>query len=331
MMLAPTDPRRIAILVLPKFSHLTLGAVVEPMRVANKVARRVLYEWELVGSKSGIIEGSNGIGVMIHADITRARPFNTLFVVSSFDVYEAISPAINHFVRSAARNCDLVGGFETGAYVLAAAGVLDGYRATSHWEDLDDFQERYRRVDVVSDRFVIDRNRFSTGGALPALDFMLELVRQDHGLALSITVSGVFIYDQDRSASEPQHAVSTAHLGSHDRKLAEAISYMETNIEMPLSVESIAKKVGIGARELQRRFSMRLGTTPLRFFNDMRLSIGYRLLEHTDRTVEEIAVSCGFESGSAFARAFRARFNRAPTSLRKAYKSSGRHILGNGS
>jgi len=309
--------RRVGILVLPNFSHLTLASVIEPMRVANKVTRRGLYQWQLIGIEGGPVESSSGIAIRIDTDIAQAVDCDTLFVVASFEVDRFISKDVVRFVRNFARTGATICGFETGAYLLAAAGILDGYRATTHWEDIDDFRQRFPRVHVVSDRFVVDRKRATTGGASPALDFMLDLIKRDHGLALAITISGVFIYDQDRAASESQHTISTSRLAHRDRKLAAAISLMEANIESPLGVRAIARQVGVGERELQRRFKARLGTTPLHFFNEMRLSLAYRLLEHTDRTVTDIAMSCGYGSGSAFARAFRTRFDRSPMSLRK--------------
>ena len=309
--------RRIGVLVLPNFSHLTLASVVEPMRVANKVTRRELYAWQLIGIESGPVESSSGIAIQIDTDIAQEVDCDTLFVVASFDVNTFVSKDVVRFLRKFARAGATICGFETGAYLLAAAGILDGYRATTHWEDIDDFRQRFPRVEVVSDRFVVDRKRATTGGASPALDFMLDLIKRDHGFALAITVSGVFIYDQDHAASESQHAISTSRLAHRDRKLAAAISLMEVNIESPLRVGDVARRVGIGERELQRRFKTRLGTTPSHFFNEMRLSLAYRLLEHTDRTVIDIAMSCGFSSGSAFARTFRTRFDRSPMSLRK--------------
>ncbi|HRA90002.1 MAG TPA: helix-turn-helix domain-containing protein, partial [Planctomycetaceae bacterium] len=249
-------------------------------------------------------------------DITDAGAFDVLFVVASFNVIAHTTKPVVHFIRDASRRGMIICGFETGAYALAAAGVLDGYRATVHWEDLDDFQVRFPRVDVMPDRFLVDRKRCTTGGALPALDFMLDMISREHGLALGITVSGVFIYSHDRSASEPQHVVSTVRLAYRDRQLADAIGLMEKEIGRRLNVQEVAAQVGLSARGLQRRFQTHLSVSPSRFFSDMQMSLAYRLLEHTDRSVTGIALTCGFESGSAFSRAFRSKYKRSPLSLR---------------
>lgn len=309
-------PRKIGILVYPRFSHLTLAAVIEPMRVANKLARRILYDWMLIGIKGNTAQSSSGIEIRTDTTIAELVDYDALFIVTSFEVDSCTTRAVIRFVRNQARRKIEIAGFETGAYVMAASGILDGFRATTHWEDLDDFRQRFPQVDLVPDRFVVDRKRSTTGGASPALDFMLDFIKREHGLALAMTVSGVFVYEQDHSSSEVQHIVSTSSLFPRDRKLTQAINLMEANIESPPDVKSIACQVGIGERELQRRFRLRLGTTPMRFFRELRLSLAYRLLEHTDRTVMDIAMASGFTSASAFARAFRSRFNLSPSSLR---------------
>ena len=313
-----SSTRKVGILVFPHFSHLTLASVIEPMRVANKVLRKKVYDWTLIGIESGWVSSSSSVAIQIDTTILESADYDTLFIVTSFEVNSLISRNVIRFVRNLAAQGSVIAGFETGAYVMAAAGILDGYRATLHWVDSDDFRQRFPKVDLVPDRFVVDRKRSTTGGSSPALDFMLDFIKRDHGSALAITVSGSFHYDQDYSASEAQHLISISGPVQRDKILAQAISLMESNIESPPSIKSIAREVGVGERELQRRFHLRLGTTPIGFFNEMRLSLAYRLLEISDRTVIDIAMACGFTSGSAFARAFRARYDRSPSSLRRS-------------
>lgn len=312
--------RKVGILVFPCFSHLTLASVIEPMRIANKASRRLLYDWNLIGVEGSEIASSSGVVIRIDTTIAKPADCDTLFIVTSFDVDSFITRKVIRFIRDLSARGNEIVGFETGAYVMAAAGILDGYRATLHWVDSDDFRQRFPKVDLVPNRFVVDRKRSTTGGSSPALDFMLDFIKRDHGLALAITVSGAFHYDQDYSGEEAQEIVSTSGIVQRDQKLAQAIRLMEANMESPPSLKSIARTIGVSERELQRRFRLRLGTTPIGFFTEMRLSFAYRLLELTDRTIIDIAMTCGFTSGSAFARAFRARYDRSPSSLRNGQK-----------
>src|SRR5690349_1588724 len=293
--------RKIAILILPAFSNMTLSAVMEPLRVANRMGGRQLFEWSVLTEAGTPIASSSGLWVAPDAPLADPQAFDALFVVASYEAERNTTGTVRRFIRAAARGGCLIGGMETGAYVLAAAGVLDGYRATTHWEDLDDLGERYPAIETVPDRFVIDRRRVTSGGALPTLDLMLDLIRREHGVALALAVSSSFIYDGDHTGREPQHMVSAGRLAWQDPMLIRAMRLMEANIETPVSIEAIAADVGVGARELQRRFSSRLGTSPKAFYTDLRLTLARRLLESTDRSVSAVATACGLVSGSAFA------------------------------
>lgn len=307
------DPRRVGILVLPLFSNLTLAAVMEPLRAANRMAGHDLFAWTILTEDGGPIASSSGLRIIPDAAIGSACDFDMLFVVAS---YEAdASPRVRRFLRSAAGL--LIGGMESAAYVLARAGVLDGYRATTHWEDLGDFAERFPAIDVVPDRFVLDRRRVTSGGALPTLDLMLDLLRRDHGLSLALAVSSTFIYEQEHAGHDPQHMVAAGRLDWQDPVLVRAIRAMEAHVEAPLPIARVAALAGVGTRELLRRFTERLGTNPKTYYAGLRLMLGRRLLEHTDRPMADIAAGCGFASGSAFARAFRARYRINPAAFRR--------------
>jgi len=309
--------QRIAILVLPSFSNLPLAALMEPLRAANRWAGRSLFQWSTVTERGEPIASSSGLRVVPDRSIEAIGAFDVLFVVASFDAVLHTSQRIKQFIRATVRAGKLVGGLESAAYCLAAAGVLDGYEATTHWEDLLDFTERYPAVTVVPNRFVIDRNRVTSGGALPTFDLMLELLRRDHGLSLALGVSSTFIYEQEHGSHDPQQMVAAGRLRWQDPLLVGAIRLMEENIENPLSINAIAASVGIGERELLRRFSTKLKLSPKAYYTILRLALARRLLEHPEYPVSAVAVTCGFGSASAFARAFRERFGMNPSTFRR--------------
>ncbi|MEO1612716.1 MAG: helix-turn-helix domain-containing protein, partial [Pseudomonadota bacterium] len=194
---------------------------------------------------------------------------------------------------------------------------LDGRRATTHWEDLDAFAEAHPEIDVRPDRFVIDGTRFTTGGASPALDLMLHLVRARHGYAIALDVASLFIYDQSRAAEEPQPQVSLGRLGWREPRLREAVALMEGSLGDPLPTAEIARAVGCSPRRLEELFKARLGVGPYGYYLTLRLNAGRRLALETALTIAEIADVTGFSSASAFARAFRSRFGESPGAARK--------------
>ena len=313
----PEAERRYGILLLPAFSSLTLAGLMEPWRVANRLAHREVITWRIATEDGRAVASSSGLAVQPHAALAALEPVHAVFVVASYGAETHCTARVLTWLRAQARRGVRLGGMETGAYALALAGLLDGYKATTHWQDLSAFAERFPKIEVVPDRFVIDRARMTSGGALPTLDLALELLRRDHGLGLAIAVSSMFIYEQEYAGREPQHMVSAGRLAWQDPVLLRAIRAMEEHIEEPLPIETVAARAGVGVRELLRRFTVKLGTNPKAYYADLRLTLGRRLLEHTERSVSDIALACGFGSGSAFARAFRARFGTSPTDMRR--------------
>ena len=309
--------RRYGILLLPSFSNLTLAGLMEPWRVANRLADRQVIAWRIASADGRAVASSSGLRIEPHAAMEDLGPLQAVFVIASYGAERYCTPRLMRWLRAQARAGVRLGGMETGAYVLALAGLLDGHRATTHWQDLSAFAERFPKLEVVPDRFVIDRGRMTSGGALPTLDLVLELLRRDHGLGLAIAVSSMFIYEQEHAGREPQHMVSAGRLAWQDPVLLRAIRAMEEHIEEPLAIEAVAARAGVGVRELLRRFTVKLGTSPKAYYADLRLTLGRRLLEHTERSVSDIALTCGFGSGSAFARAFRARFGASPSDMRR--------------
>jgi transcriptional regulator GlxA family with amidase domain len=207
---------------------------------------------------------------------------------------------------------------EAGAWVLALAGLLEGRQATTHWEDLEDFTARFPGIDVRPNRFVVDGDRFTTGGASPALDMMLELIRIRQGYALALSVASVFIYDRAHTGEDPQPSVSLGSLGWYEPRVAAAIRAMEERIDRPLPIAAIAARLGIGVRTLETQFQQHVGLSPRAYYGQMRLEAGRRMVLETCDDMSSVAARCGFHSASAFARAFRERYGSSPSSARAA-------------
>ncbi|WP_343713624.1 GlxA family transcriptional regulator [Inquilinus sp.] len=312
------EPKFIGILVLGGFSNLTLAALIEPLRAANRMAKQTLFGWQVASEDGKPVLSSSWLRVEAEVAMAEIAGADMLFVVASFDAEARATPAVRRFLRAEARRGTIIAGLESAPYVLALAGVLDGHRATTHWEDLRDFAERFPAVTAMPDRFVVDRRRITAGGALPTLDLMLDLLRREQGLSLALAVSSTFLYEGAHPGHDPQHMVAAGRLAWQDPLLVRAIRLMEANIEAPLPVEAIAAELGIGPRALLQRFRATLGTGPKAYYAELRLALARRLLENTDRPVNDIAADCGFASGSALARAFRTRYGVNPAGFRKA-------------
>lgn len=316
MIFAASDaPLSVDLLVLPETSLMSLAAVMEPMRGANRVAGRDVFRWKIWSVDGAVPSSSSGLPIAVEGALGDSKA-DALIALSSFNVDQygaAALPAL----RSAARRGVMLGGVEAGSWLLARAGLLAGRRATTHWEDLDAFAAAHPDIVVRPDRFVIDGARFTTGGASPALDMMLHLVRARVGYAIALDVASLFIYDQARAAEEPQAQVSLGRLGWRAPRLREAVALMEAHLSDPLPIPAIAKQVGCSERRLADLFRGRLGVSPYAYYLTLRLNAGRRLALESPLMMADIAAETGFTSASAFARAFRGRFGESPGIARR--------------
>ena len=302
---------RVTLLVLPESSLMCVASVLEPMRAANRVAGKLLYEWKVVSF--------GGVSVPLTCDIPLPvdRAFDDrlrgdwLFIIGGFNQKHHVTSSQLGVVRKTASRFKKLAGIEAGSWVLARAGLLDGYAATTHWEDFEAFTDAFPEVDVQLDRFVIDRDRMTCGGASPAFDMMLHQIRERDGPAVSIEAASVFIYDEAHSQFEEQPLVSLGRVARKERRLEEAVRLMEKFVEQPLPVAAIAKRMGISSSTLEAIFKRNLGMTPGRFYLNLRLKAANRLVIDTDLSLQEIAVRSGFNSLSAFSRAYTNSFGRS--------------------
>jgi transcriptional regulator GlxA family with amidase domain len=202
---APTDDAlEIALLVLPRSSILEVASVLDPVRNANRHLGREGFGWRVVSPSGGPVPLTCGLELPAIGPLRAARGADVLIVIGGYGHLEATTrPLLTELSRLAGR-FRAVGGVDTGPWVLARAGLLDGHRATVHWEDLEDFALAHPGIDVLPDRFVISRNRFTAGGAAPAADLMLHLIGARCGPAIAAQVAGSFLYDAAVDGSRPQ-------------------------------------------------------------------------------------------------------------------------------
>lgn len=317
----PDAPRRFDVLLQDQFSLLCLAAVIEPLRAANRVAVQPLYRWRLVSRAGAPALSTSGIAVSVESSFNPEDSGEVLFLLGSFNT-RMTDRALRAELRRVARAGVTLAAVEAGSWELARAGLLDGFAATTHWEDLDEFAATFPKVAVRNDRFIMDRKRWTAGGAAPALDMMLTLLRQEHGLPLALNVASVFVYDQTLPGNTPQPVVSLGRLLGDDPVLARAITLMQRHLEDPLDMDGIAAQSGVLRRTLETRFRARLGQSPYDYYLDLRLAAAKRMLEQSAMGVAAVAAAHGFTSPSSFARAFRRRFQMSPLAARAAMRLS---------
>jgi transcriptional regulator GlxA family with amidase domain len=308
-------PLTLAALVLPQASILEVASVLDPLRSANRHLGTDSFRWRVVSPDGGPVPLTCGIELPSSGPLEAAGGADALVVIAGFRQAEVATRPLIRSLRRMARHFRAIGGIDAGSWVLARAGLLDGHRATVHWEDLEDLAAAHPQVEVLPDRYVISGPRFTAGGAAPAADLMLHLIGARHGPALALQVAASFI-TTTRDGAEPQ--IAAAAPGSRlDPRVAAAIARMEALLDAPEPASATARAVGLSPRRLEGLFRAELGTSPAQHALDLRLQAARRMLTDTRHPVGEVALRTGFSSPAAFARAFRRRFATSPLGARR--------------
>ena len=318
---ASDDPLQVTLLLLCDSSMMSLASTLEPMRAANRLARRRLFDWRLVTPDGKPALLTCGVPVPAEAAFGPELSGDALIVVAGFNQERHAGKETLAELRRAARRFRALGGVEAGSWLLARAGLLNGHAATTHWEDLEDLSGRFPEVNVLPDRFVIDGRFFTSGGASPTFDLMLHLIRSRFGYALALEVASVFIYDETHAATDAQPLVSLGRLAGHEPRVAAAIRLMEQRLDSPLTTAAIARRLEVSVRTLELLFKRALGIGPGTYYLHLRLQAARRLLLDTRLSMQVIAVRCGFGSHSAFSRIFRQHFAVSPSAYRRTQRS----------
>lgn len=309
-------PRDVVFLLIPRFSMIALFSALEPLRVANRFGG-ALFSWRFVSVDGSAVAASNGIPVSVTAALEGIGRPELAVVCASYEHEAAMVRPLLNELRRLARNGTLLAGLDTGAFLLAEAGVLDGYRATCHWETLPAFRESYPEVDVADDTYVHDRGRMTASGGAAPLDMMIDWLGAIESEELASRVADSLVHT--RHINHPGEARMPA--GSRyrigDERIVAAIELMEEHIEDAVPMRNIAAASGISERQLERLFRRELRASPLAFYRRIRLERAEQLLAYSRLTVREIGVACGFSSLALFSRAFKAQYGRAPSSIRR--------------
>jgi transcriptional regulator GlxA family with amidase domain len=299
------------ILLFDNFSNHCLANTVEPLRAANTLSDETLYHWRFLTMDGAAVVSSSGMQVAPHGALNEGEG-TALMIMPSYGFRGLGSWDITKGLRAAAKRYTYLAGLDTGSWLLASAGLLAGYRATIHWEELTSFAETFPDVDAQRERFVMDRDRITCSGAMAAFDLIMHLISETHDPLLSVAVAQLFM---TRDSARSHSSFSRTSGRSVDR----AISIMQEHLERPLSVGDVALQVGCTQRTLEQRMRAELNVTPQAVYRRLRLTLARKLVCDTDQRVTEIAARCGYENASAMTRAFKAEFDQTPRQLRSQF------------
>lgn len=314
-----SEPRPITItfLLIEQFSMLSVASAIEPLRQTNRLLGRAAYHWRLISHDGQAVLASNGMTVTVEGLLGDGTATDFLFVCAGLQADPPYRTRLNAGLRRAARGQTILGSLSAGTFILARAGLLDGYRSTIHWEFQPAFQEEFPELETSPGLYVIDRDRWTGSGGITGMDMMLGLIARDHGPALSRSVGNQFQIDQIRNATVHQRPGHLERLETLPGELQRAIGLMLANIEVPLRMDDLADELGVNLRRMERMFNAHLGTAPAQFYRKLRLEKARDLLLHTNLPTLEVACLTGFSSSSHFAMAYQRQFGVRPSQARR--------------
>jgi len=314
-------PRVFNFLLVPNFTLMAYTAAVEPLRMANKLANRELYQWNTVSLNGGATASSSGINIPSDYSIHEAIPAGGLLVCAGTEVFRENTTSFQSWLKKAAQQYSPMGALCTGSFLLAEAQLLDGHRCTIHWEHIATLRETHPNLIVSQELFEVDRDRYTCAGGVASMDMMLYLIRLQHGAELAAGISEQLICDRVRDKNDRQRIPLRHRLGTGQPKLLEAVSLMEANIEEPMALDELSQHIGLSRRQLERLFKTYLDCVPTRYYLQLRLERARQLLLQTSMPVVDIALACGFISAPHFSKCYRLIFGIPPREDRRRASS----------
>jgi len=310
-------PATVGFILVPGFALMSYAAAVEPLRAANLLAGRELYRWWHAAPGGGPVSASNGVAVVADFAPGAAGDADIVFVCAGGNPATFDDRGTLAWLRRLARRGVALGGISGGPYLLARAGLLDGRRATLHWEHAVAFHEAFPEVDVVPSLFVLDGDRVTCSGGVSALDMMVALIARDHGRDLAAAVGEWFLLTNLREGMGPQRMDLRHRLGVTDEALLGVLRAMEASVETPLPRARLARAAGMSLRQLERLFRAELGRSIHAHYLALRFERARQLLRETSLSVLDVALATGFGSASQFARAFARAHGEPPSRYRQ--------------
>ncbi len=310
----------IGFILAPNFTMLPFAAFIDAIRLAadeGDRSRQIGCRWTVMGENQSSITASCGVSIAPWEPYRDPREFDYVVVVGGLlGKRDDPTPKAAEYLHSVAAAGRVLIGLGTGTFILARAGVMDGYRCCVSWYHLSDFRNEFPHLTAVADQvYLVDRDRITCAGGIGVVDLAARLIGQHCGRSAALKSLRMILADAPRSSASPQPDPLVDRAIS-DVRVRQAILRIEQNLGNPPSVETLAGAVRVSARQLERAFHAATGKSVMAFSRDLRLKYAQWLLAHSEWTIAAIAQECGFSDSSHFSRVFRQHVGMSPSSIR---------------
>ena len=310
----------IGVLVFPDFQLLDAAGPISAFEIAARFAGQPPWI-NLLAVKPGPVRSSSGVE-MLARGLKPSAAITTLIVAGGEGVRQAATCETTlAFVRAMAKRGIRVASVCSGAYILAEAGVLDGRRATTHWQRTRHFVKAYPKIKLEPDRiFVRDGNIWSSAGISAGIDLALAMAAEDFGDAVAQQTARQLVLYQRRSGGQSQFS-SLLELKAPAGRFAPLLAWAREHLETPLTVEDMAEQAGMSSRHFARAFIAETGTTPSKAVERLRIEVARQRVQSSSEAIERVAQSTGFRDPERMRRAFIRAFGQPPQALRRAART----------
>ena len=311
---------RIGLLLIDGFALMSYSSVVEPLRAANLLSDKNLYNICHLSSEGKEAVSSSGAVIKTESILINNNNFDLVIVIAGGDPFKFEDRKTSNWLRSISRGGCLLGGVSGGPVILAQSGLMEKRRMTLHWEHLETFIEIWPEIILEKSLYVIDRDRLTCAGGIAPLDLMHAIITEQHGEKFARTVSDWFMHTEVRPSGGPQRAGIVERYGISNLSIVLAIEVMENHLSDTLNLNQLASRIGLGSRQLNRLFRKYLNQSTMTFYKELRLNLAKQLLGQSSLSITEIALSSGFTSSAHFSQAFNLQFSISPTNFRNLKK-----------
>lgn len=309
-------PFRVGVLPVPGFALMSYACTTEPLRAANLLARRKLYE--VIHFADGPLARSSGAAQIVPDRAIGETPdLDLLLVIAGGDPSGFDDARTLTWLGRMARRGVQLGGVSGGPVILARAGLMAGRRMTVHWEHITALSETFPDLMVERRLYVIDRDRVTCGGGTAPLDLMHALISEHHGSIFARLVSDWFLHTDIRAPAAPQRAGLGERLGTSSAPLLDAVAAMEDHVGDPLTLPQLALIAGVSSRQLNRLFNGRFGESTMAFYRRLRIDTARQLLASVSMRMADVAAATGFSSAAHLSRVFSAELGIPPSAVRR--------------
>jgi transcriptional regulator GlxA family with amidase domain len=309
--------QRVGVIVLPGFQVMSLAAL-SVFEFANKEMDKPVYDVRLLSETGGSVRSS--IGISVATEPLRNTNLDTLIVGGS-NTIGSLTPRVIKFLRQALRRYRRVASTCVGAFVLAEAGVLDGRRATTHWNRARELQARFPKVKVEEDRiFIVDGPVWTSAGMTAGIDLALAMIEDDLGADVARAVARRLVVYHRRAGGQSQFS-ALLELEPKSDRIQNALAYAKRHLDTPLTVGQLAEVAHLSPRQFSRAFRAETGQSPAKAIENLRVEAARLMMEQSRHSFDLVARQTGFADRDRMRRAFLRTFGQPPQVMRRSARA----------